>query len=232
VTTTELSIPVDAPGIAAASAILDEPAPGAERGAVLLAHGASAPMSSPLLTAVAEGLCRRGLTALRFHYPYMELRERGGLAPRPDPRSLLLATHARALEALRERAPGRRLLLCGKSLGARMGSLLAAEGCPHDGLVHLGFPLHPPGRPEKLRSEHFGRIQRPSLFLQGTRDPFCDLDLLRREIERLGGPVRLEILEGADHGFEVEAASGRSAREVRENLCELVDAWEARTWPR
>ena len=139
--------------------------------------------------------------------------------------------HAAALAALAARAGGRRILLAGKSLGARMSTHLAAKGERCAGLVLFGYPLHPPGQREKLRSEHFAAIAQPALFLQGTRDDFAELELLRAALERYGGRATLEVIEGADHGFIVPKKSGRSADDVRAFLLERVSRWEQETFP-
>ena len=94
-----------------------------------------------------------------------------------------------------------------------------------------GYPLHPPGQKEKLRSEHFAALAQPALFLQGTRDDFCDLELLRAALERYGGKATVHVVEGADHGFQVPRSAGRTGEEVLEELFEQVDAWERSTFP-
>ena len=144
---------------------------------------------------------------------------------------MLEATHRAALATLRARFPKRRLLLAGKSMGGRIGSHLAAADADAAGLVLLGYPLHPPGRPERVRAEHFAAIAQPALFLQGTRDALGGVELLRRELEVFGGPVTLEVVEGADHDFRVPRALGRSREEVLDGLVGAIDAWERATFP-
>ena len=227
------SLPVDHPGIDEVSALFEEPdaAIPTRRSAFLLAHGAGFHMESPWMETVARGLVARGYPVLRFNYPYWEraLREKKRRPPDPAPR--LEEAHARAAAALRARAGDRRLILSGKSLGARMGSHLAAKGVLCHGLVFFGYPLHPPGKPDRLRSEHFAALVQPTLFLQGTRDPLCDLELLRRELRRFGGSVGLEVIEGADHSFRVPRSSGRSDDQVLEDLLDRTAAWEAAAFP-
>jgi hypothetical protein len=168
---------------------------------------------------------------LRFNSPYQErARARGANLP-PDRQPVLEAAHAVALGALAERAGDRRLLLAGKSMGGRISTYLAAKGERCAGLVLFGYPLHPPHQPARTRSEHFPTIAQPALFLQGTRDEFADLALLRAALARYGGRATLEVIEGADHGFRVAKSSGRTDDEVRELLLERVSSWEREAFP-
>jgi predicted alpha/beta-hydrolase family hydrolase len=184
------------------------------------------------MTAIAEGLAARGFAVLAFHYPYMELNARDGKRRGPDRAPLLEATHAAAARALeRHFAPRERPLYAGKSLGGRMATHLAAKGADCAGLILLGYPLHAPGRQASPRSEHFPAIAQPALFLQGTRDVLCDLDLLRRALSTFGGKASLEVIEGADHGFSVPKRSGRTDAQVWGELLERIDAWERAAFP-
>jgi len=192
------------------------------RSALLLAHGAGSDMHNPFLSFVHEGLAQRGLLTVKFNFPYKEL---GRKAPDPMPR--LEATWRAAVEALRQEpdlAPDR-LFLGGKSMGGRVASNLAAQGLACDGLVFLGYPLHPAGKPERLRAEHLARIACPMLFVQGTRDPLCDLSLLDRVLLPLGPRVSLRRIEGGDHSFKLLKRLGRSDREVREEILAAVAGW-------
>ena len=210
---------------------LDWPRGPVRRSAILLAHGMGYHLDSPWMEACARGLVSHGFPVLRFNYPYRQrsMRERKEMPP--DRAPVLEEAHALALAALEERAGGRRLLLAGKSLGARISTHLAAKGERAAGLVLYGYPLHPPGRPEKLRSEHFPAIAQPALFLQGTRDEFAEVELLQRALTRYGGRATLEIVEGADHGFSVLKRSGKTDEEVRAALHARVSEWERATFP-
>src|SRR5262245_39097585 len=149
------------------SAFLEAPRETAERrarsSAILLAHGAGFHMDSPWMTAVARGLAARGFAVLGFNYPYRERALRSGRPLPPDRSPVLEAAHVAARAALAERVPGRRVLLAGKSMGGRIGTIVAAKGEPCAGLVLLGYPLHPPGQPTKTRSEHFPTLAQPAL---------------------------------------------------------------------
>ena len=183
------------------------PQRGADR-AVLLAHGAGADMRAAALTVVADALAGERIPSLRFDFPY---RQAGRRAPDRPP-VLLAAVRAAAAElARRTKLPPERLVLGGRSMGGRICSMAVADDAdplPALGLVLLGYPLHPPGKPERLRVEHFPSIVVPVLFVSGTRDAFAAPDELERHAEQIKGPVRFSWLETADHGFKPLKASG------------------------
>ena len=155
-------------------------------------------MDSPLLAGFSEGLVAAGVGSLRFNFPYKQLGRRA-----PDPPTVLRATFSAAFEEAAHRVEGAPVFAGGKSLGGRIASLVAADGLPARGLVFVGYPLHPPGKPERLRDEHLDRIDVPMLFLEGTRDPFALWDLVESVCRRLGAGARLHAVEGADHSFRV-----------------------------
>src|SRR5436853_7247201 len=191
----------------------------------VLAHGAGAGMRHPFLEVVAQRLAERSIATLRYQFPYMEQRGR-----RPGPAAVAAATvRAAVIEAARV-APGLPLVAGGKSFGGRMTSTAQAEAPLPGvrGLVFLGFPLHPPGRPGDARAEHLARVQIPMLFLQGTRDEFADLKLLTPLVQRLGARATLHLVEGGDHSFHVLKRSGRTDAEVLEELAAAVEEWAAR----
>ncbi len=169
---------------------------------VLFAHGAGAPWTSPFMEHVTQELLARDLSVARFHFPYMERMARGSARRPPDSSRVLLATWRRMLEiALAWRGVGP-VFLAGKSMGGRIASMVAAEGVAEQvrGLVYFGYPLHPPGRTDKLRSEHLPKVERPQLFVTGTKDSLCDLTLLRgvlRSVRR----SKLHLVEGGDHSL-------------------------------
>jgi hypothetical protein len=184
-----------------------------------LAHGAGAGMRHPFLEAVAAALAHRGLGTLRFEFPYAAA---GGR--RPDPRPVLVETVVAAAAEARRLAGGLPLLAGGKSMGGRMTSHAAAVGRLDGvrGIVFLGFPLHPAGKPGTERADHLGAVPLPMLFLQGTRDTLADLALLRPVCERLGTRARLHVIEGADHGFRVPKRL-RTGADVIEELAGEIE---------
>jgi uncharacterized protein len=191
----------------------------------VLAHGAGAGMRHPFLESISQRLAERGIATLRYQFPYMERRAR-----RPDTPAVAAATVRTAVVEAARLAPGLPLVAGGKSFGGRMTSTAQAEEPLPGvrGLVFLGFPLHPPGRPDDKRAEHLDQVQIPMLFLQGDRDDFADLKLLRPVIKRLGKRATLGIVEGGDHSFKVPKRSGQSDADVMDELLEAVVAWTAR----
>src|SRR2546427_6500657 len=190
----------------------------------VLAHGAGAGMRHPFLESIARRLAERSLAALRYQFPYMEQRGR-----RPDPPAVAAATvRAAVMEAARV-APGLPLVAGGKSFGGRMTSTAQAEAPLPGvrGLVFLGFPLHPPGRPADKRAEHLAQVRIPMLFLQGDRDEFADLKLLGPVIKQLGERATLHSVAGGDHSFHVLKRSGRTDARVMAELVETIVAWTA-----
>lgn len=205
-----------ATGDASVSALLL--APTDARAGYVLAHGAGAGMTHPFMGAVAQGLAARGIATLRYQFPYMERGSR-----RPDtPRVAHAAVHAAVVEAA-QRLPGLPLFAGGKSFGGRMSSQAqAASPLPGvRGLVFLGFPLHPAGKPSDERAAHLFDIGIPMLFLQGSRDDLASLELLEPVVAKLGAKATLAVFADADHSFHVPARSGRKDAQV---LAEVLDA--------
>ena len=171
-----------------------------------LAHGAGAPMDSPFMAAFATALAAAGIRIARFEFPYMAARRHDGRKRPPDREAVLL-------EAWREviaRLGSENLAIGGKSLGGRMASLVADEAAVQ-GLVCLGYPFHPPGRPDKLRTAHLETIKTPTLIVQGTRDPFGGPDEVAGY--RLSPAVRLHWAEDGNHDLAPRKASGRTAEQ-------------------
>jgi predicted alpha/beta-hydrolase family hydrolase len=188
-----------------------------------LAHGAGAGMRHPFMEKLAALLATVGVATLRYEFPYMEQRK-----SRQDAAPVLHERVAAAAEVARQAAPELPLLAGGKSFGGRMTSQAAAEGVLRDvkGIVFFGFPLHPPGRPGTARADHLAKVAVPMLFLQGTRDEFAPLDLLRPIGESLGSRATLHAIDGADHGFHVLKRSGRTDNEVMGELAQAVASWD------
>ena len=166
--------------------------------ALLLAPGASAGRDQSALVAIDQALAARGLPVERMDFPYRLAGRRA-----PDRQVVLVASVVAAARELAERGalPPDEIALGGRSMGGRMCSIAVAEGLPAAGLVLVSYPLHPPGRPEKLRVEHFGAIKVPCLFISGTRDHFATPAELELATKAISGPVTLVFLEGGDHGL-------------------------------
>ncbi|HVM10863.1 MAG TPA: alpha/beta family hydrolase [Actinomycetota bacterium] len=176
---------------------------------LVLAHGAGGSIDSPFLEGVAEGLAEHEVASLRFNFPY---REQGRGAPDREP--VLRRTWAAVFE---HAATLRRTVWAGGgSMGGRIASMEVADGLPAAGLVLIAYPLHPPGRPERLRAAHLAGIEVPTIVIQGTRDAFARWDLLTRAIERSGAPITLHVVEGADHSFRVPGTKRDDLAQGRE----------------
>jgi predicted alpha/beta-hydrolase family hydrolase len=203
------------------SALLCDPAD-ASAGFVF-AHGAGAGMSHEFMTRFANGLAERGIATLRYQFSFMEQGSK-----RPDvPKVAHAAVRAAIAEAAR-RWPRRPLFAGGKSFGGRMTSQAhALSPLPGvRGLVFVGFPLHPAGKPADERAKHLSEITSPMLFLQGTRDELASLDLMQRLVERLGNDrATLAVVEDADHAFHVRARSGRSDAQALAGMLDVMTAW-------
>jgi hypothetical protein len=195
--------------------------PGA-RACYVLAHGAGAGMEHPFMQAAAAELGALGIATLRYQFPYMNRRER-----RTDPPALCHATVRAAVAEAARRAPALPLFAGGRSFGGRMTSQAQALGALAGvrGLVFLGFPLHPAGKPSDARARHLAEVQIPMLFVQGTRDALAERARIEALMARLGERATLELIEGADHSLHVPVRSGRSDAEMRSTLLKVVVQW-------
>lgn len=213
---------VSIPNKGTVSAVLATPPSRGRRRAtcVVLAHGAGNDMHGPLLSAVHTELAARGFTCVKFNFPYKERGQRP-----PDRAPVLVAAYRAVLDTVRDRIAPATIVIGGKSLGARMASHLAAEGEAVDGLLFLGYPLHPAGKPEKRRDAHLPRIKAPMLFFAGTRDPLCRLELLRNAVRLLQTRVDVHIVDGADHSFQVLKSMKRDARDVYAEIVGVSTGW-------
>jgi uncharacterized protein len=202
------------------SGLLDKP-PRA-RACYVLAHGAGAGMGHPFMAAVAADLARRGVATLRYQFAYME---RG--SKRPDPPPLAQAAVRAAVMAAQRLVPDLPLFAGGKSFGGRMTSQAQAVAPLPGvrGLIFLGFPLHPAGRPSQDRAKHLFDVHVPMLFLQGSRDALAALDELRPVCKSLGPRATLKVFADADHSFHVPARSGRNDAQVRDDVLDALAAW-------
>jgi predicted alpha/beta-hydrolase family hydrolase len=205
------------------SALLLRPANA--RALYLFAHGAGAGMNHRSMESNARGLAERGIATLRYQFAYME---KG--AKRPDPpRIAHAAVRAAAAEAVRI-APDLPLYAGGRSFGGRMTSQAqAAEPIPGvKGLIFLGFPLHPAGKPGIDRAEHLAQVHIPTLFVSGDRDALAELELLKPVVAGLGQRATLHVVRGADHSFKVAAKSGRTNADAEADALDAVAAWISR----
>jgi predicted alpha/beta-hydrolase family hydrolase len=192
---------------------------------LILGHGAGASQTSGFMVQFATALAARGIDAVTFNFVYSEARKRV-----PDRNDKLEACYRKVIDAVRDRAhrsdDGGKLFIGGKSMGGRIASQVAAAD--HDGvagLVFLGYPLHPPGNPEKLRTRHWPAIEVPMLFIQGSRDAFGTPDELRPPMEMLKAPADLVVIEGGDHSFKVPKKAPMPQTQVDEFVRDEVARW-------
>jgi predicted alpha/beta-hydrolase family hydrolase len=190
--------------------------PASPSATIVVAHGAGTGMEHPFLCGFTAALNDRGIATLRFNFPY---REAGRKFPDRPPAAI--AAWRAAMAAAAARSEGEPLWAAGKSFGGRMASMAVAEGMSAAGLVYLGYPLHPPGKPEKLRDEHLYGLTVPMLFLQGTRDTFAARGLLESVVSHIGPAATLQWLEGGDHSFAV-AGKKRAPEEIGAGLAAAV----------
>lgn len=213
-----LTLAVGGVNVSAAYARPDDPT-----ATVVVAHGAGAGMEHPFLRGFTAALNALGTATLRFNFPYREAGRKF-----PDRPPVAVATWGAAMAAAAEQAAAHNdanpIWACGKSFGGRMASMAVAEGMQAAGLVYLGYPLHPPGKPDKLRDEHLYGLRTPMLFLQGSRDTFATPEILAGVVSRIGANAVLQWMEGGDHSFVV-AGLKRSADEVGASLAEPVAAF-------
>lgn len=198
-----------------------EPATSDPSSAVLVcAHGAGGHMGDGAVVAITEALRARGIDTVRFNFLYKALGQK-----RPDPMPRLLTCWNAVIDHVRRDIAPHRLILGGRSMGGRAASMLVADGASCDGLLLLAYPLHPPEQPHKLRVDHLPRIAVPVLCMNGTRDPFCTPDLMRRTLEGLGTNWTMHWLEHADHSFHVLKRSGRTNAEVLADAADAIVDW-------
>jgi predicted alpha/beta-hydrolase family hydrolase len=181
---------------------------------LIVAHGAGAGMDHPFLAGFCRAMTEHGVATARFDFHYMDAGRRS-----PDTEPSLRAAWNEAFTGVRAMAAALPVLVGGKSLGGRIASMCVADGMDAAGLVFLGYPLHPPGKTERLRAEHLAWITVPMLFLQGTRDPFAKPDLIATVVGQLGEFTMLVPIEGGDHSFNVRGVKA-DPREVGAALAE------------
>src|SRR5688572_2651609 len=181
------------------------------------AHGAGGHKDDGAMRRLANALAPNGFEVLRFNFPYVEQGSR-----RPDAMPVLKAAIEKEAEQVRD---GRRLLIGGRSMGGRAASMLAAEGFACDGLLLAAYPLHPAGKPEKLRDAHLPQIRCPVLCFNGTRDALCERSLMERTLTTVKAPWQMHWLEGADHSFRVLKSSGRTEAQLDAEIGAAAARW-------
>jgi predicted alpha/beta-hydrolase family hydrolase len=187
---------------------------------LVLAHGANNNMDQPLIAGLHERLAREGLVTVRFNFPYAEEGRK-----RPDSDEAMEGVFRLVLEYVGdlEEFKGLEMFLGGKSMGARLAAQLVAQDVGANGLIFLGYPLHPPGKPERLRDKPLYLLPCPALFVEGSRDPFCRLDLLGQVLSQMPVRTDLHLIPGVGHSFE--PPGGRMAPEIIEETSRVILGW-------
>ena len=222
------SIALD-PTVAISASAYADPAATDIGATLVLAHGAGAGQTSPFMVSFAEGLAARGLSVVTFNFLYTEQGRRA-----PDRAPKLETCYRAVVASVRARGPGRPLLIGGKSMGGRIATQIAAEPPPGGdialgaaqvaGVVALGYPLHPPGRPDKLRVAHLPRIGAPVLIVQGARDPFGTEAELRPVVARMARAT-LHVIDGGDHSLSIRRKSAPSKDVIYAGIMDTVVGW-------
>ena len=190
---------------------------------IITAHGAGNDMENDLLAAFADGMAQAGYPVLRFNFPY---KEKGLKAP--DKPGKLEDTWTAACRYFKEDAPikVKHLIAAGKSMGGRIASQIAAVGkLPAEGLIFLGYPLHPASDRSKVRDAHLYHVEIPTLFFAGTRDTLCDLTILQSVLDKLPADWELEVIEGGDHSFHVPKSMGISESDIFHRIVTRTKQW-------
>jgi len=190
---------------------------------IITAHGAGNDMENDLLAAFAEGMAHAGYPVLRFNFPY---KEKGLKAP--DKPGKLVDTWTATCRYFKEDSPiqVKHLIAAGKSMGGRIASQMAAVGkLPAEGLIFLGYPLHPASDRSKIRDAHLYHVEIPMLFFAGTRDTLCDLTILQTVLDKLPAPWELEIIEGGDHSFHVPKSMGIPESDIYHRIVTRTEQW-------
>lgn len=186
---------------------------------LILAHGAGAGQTSDFMTNFAAALAARGLNVVTFNFLYMEQGRRV-----PDTPQRLEDCFKAVISTVRKNSNGS-LIIGGKSMGGRIASQILVSGAEAAGLILLGYPLHPPGKPEQTRAKHLSAVPCPMLFVQGARDPFGTPDELRPVLAKLKGRAELYVVEGGDHSFKVLKRAGISQDSVYEAVFDRIELW-------
>jgi predicted alpha/beta-hydrolase family hydrolase len=206
----------DLRGTAARTTLLAYPA-GHSRATLILAPGAGAPQTHPWMIAMAQAIAARGVDVVTFNFLYSEQKRR-----LPDKKDVLEATWLAALEAVRACIGGQPLFIGGKSMGGRIATQIAAGPLQVAGLVLLGYPLHPPKEPQRLRTAHLPQVRAPMLFVQGTRDEFGTPEELAPFLIGLAEGTRLVPIEGGDHSLATPKKSGVSLEQTMAHVAEEI----------
>ena len=187
---------------------------------LVLGHGAGAGMESDFMMFFATHLASDELAVARFNFRYMAAGRRT-----PDRQPVSEGTFREVVDHLRSDLRPKRIYLGGKSYGGRIASHIVAQGAAADALLFLGYPLHPPGRPDRMRDAHLRDIRCPLLFVEGTRDPFCPLETLDAVRKKLAAPTEVLVVKDGDHSLKVRKTSGRTTTDAWADAASGIARW-------
>ncbi len=196
------------------SGVLIVPSPKKDLG-IVIAHGAGGNMNAPFIDFFQHGFAGAGYASLKFNFFYSEAKRKI-----PDQQQVLIRCFEQAIETMHEK----KVVIGGKSMGGRIASYIAHH--PRvAGLLFLGYPLHAPGKSDQLRDQHLYEIRKPMLFVSGKKDPFAQIDLLKRTLNKIGEYASYHLVDGAGHSLEVPRKSGRSNQEVLQGSLNVILHW-------
>lgn len=184
--------------------------------AVILAHGAGQGMQSPFMTYFHTELGARGFLSVKFNFEYMDAKRR-----MPDPQPKLQARYRNVVDGVSAQYSPKHLIIGGKSMGGRVASYIAADTPGVEALVFLGYPLHPPGKPDQLRDQHLYTLGLPMLFISGTKDALAERTLLEKVVSKIGSNATLAWMEGGDHSLK----RGRTDKDSLKTAVDIMDGW-------
>ncbi len=202
------------------SAVYESATSGEDVALFVFAHGAGGNMSDRGVLATANALRAEGIGVVRFNFLYSEKK-----SGRPDPMPKAMEAMVAVVDRVRREFAPKKLVIGGRSYGGRAASMLAAEGFTADGLLLLAYPLHPAGRPEKLRDAHLAQITMPVIAFSGTRDPLCTPALMKEALKTVKAPWDMRWIEGADHSFHVLKSSGTTDAQVMRDIAATSAEW-------
>ena len=220
----KIPLPDTVHGLEEVSAVLGIPRwwPTGARVGVVLAHGLGSDMNDATLTQLHRDLTESRFLCLRFNFPFAEAGKR-----QPDEMQVLRRCFRSAINVLARdpTAAAAHLFLAGKGLGGRVAAEVTISRVRADGLILMGYPLHPASKPDELSADQLYRVVSPMLFIQGTRDRYCSVDVLRQTLGRVGAPTALHVVHEADHQFKVLKKSGRTEQEIGQEILGVTESW-------
>ncbi len=186
----------------------------------IFAHGSGNDMNSAFIATISDHLTGQDIQVVRFNFPY-----KVNGKSFPDRANVLESAWETVIDWVKEHAQYRRLFIGGKSMGGRIAATVATRVEGLDGLIFLGYPLHPPGKFDRCRDEYLHMLKLPMFFIQGTRDPFARMDLLQESLSPIKEYVQLHWIEGGDHSFKVLVRSGKNYPEILRQVALQMAAW-------